>query len=125
MKFAKIIFNIAGIWGLLLITPLYFLFDRIGTQDPPPITHPAFYYGFAGVGLVWQIAFLIIARDPIRFRPFMIPAILEKLVYSIPVIILVQQQRTNPNDLLFAAIDLTLGALFLVAFLRTPPAKPV
>jgi hypothetical protein len=125
MKFAKIIFTIAGIWGLLLITPLYFLFDRIGAQDPPPITHPAFYYGFAGVGLVWQIAFLIIARDPIRFRPFMIPAILEKLVYSIPVIILVQQKRTNPNDLLFAAIDLTLGALFLVAFLRTPPAKPI
>ena len=125
MKFAKIIFTIAGIWGLLLITPLYFLFDRIGAQDPPPITHPAFYYGFAGVGLVWQIAFLIIARDPIRFRPFMIPAILEKLVYSIPVIILVQQKRTNPNDLLFAAIDLTLGALFLAAFLRTPPAKPV
>ena len=125
MKFAKIIFTIAGIWGLLLITPLYFLFDRIGAQDPPPITHPAFYYGFAGVGLIWQMAFLIIARDPIRFRPFMIPAILEKLVYSIPVIILVQQKRTNPNDLFFAAIDLTLGALFLFAFLRTPPAKPI
>jgi hypothetical protein len=27
MKFAKIIFWIAGIWGLLMITPLYFMFD--------------------------------------------------------------------------------------------------
>jgi len=120
MKFAKWVFSIAGIWGILLITPLYFIFDKIGIQDPPPITHPAFYYGFAGVALVWQIAFLIIARDPVRFRPFMIPAILEKLVYSIPVIILVAQNRTSPNDRLFAAIDLTLGILFLLAFLRTP-----
>ncbi len=120
MKFAKWVFSIAGIWGILLITPLYFIFDKIGIQDPPPITHPAFYYGFAGVALVWQIAFLIIARDPVRFRPFMIPAILEKLVYSIPVIILIAQKRTSPNDFLFAAIDLTLGILFLLAFLRTP-----
>ena len=49
MKFAKIIFWIAAIWGILVLTPLYFLFDTIGRQDPPPITHPGFYYGFVGV----------------------------------------------------------------------------
>jgi hypothetical protein len=124
MKFAKWIFTIAGVWGILLITPLYFIFNRIGQQDPPPITHPAFYYGFAGVALVWQVAFLIIARDPVRFRPLMIPAILEKLVYAIPVIFLVAQKRTSPNDLLFAAIDLTIGVLFLLAFFRTPRSLP-
>ena len=120
MKFARIVFWIAAIWGLLIITPLYFLFNLIGEKDPPPITHPAFFYGFVGVALVWQIAFIFIARDPIRFRPMMIPAILEKLVYSIPVIILVLQKRTNPTDLMFSATDLTLGALFLAAYLRTP-----
>ena len=41
MKFAKIIFWIAGIWGVLVLTPLYFMFDLIGRKDPPPITHPA------------------------------------------------------------------------------------
>jgi hypothetical protein len=46
--------------------------------------------------MVWQLAFILIARDPIRFRPMMIPAILEKLVYSIPVIILVLQKRMHP-----------------------------
>jgi hypothetical protein len=51
MKFAKIIFLIAGIWGVLILTPLYFMFNTIGRQDPPPITHPAFYYGFVGAGL--------------------------------------------------------------------------
>jgi hypothetical protein len=120
MKFARIVFWIAAIWGFLIITPLYFMFNLIGEKDPPPITHPAFFYGFVGVALVWQIAFIFIARDPIRFRPMMIPAILEKLVYSIPVIILVLQKRTNPTDLMFSATDLTLGALFLAAYLGTP-----
>jgi hypothetical protein len=120
MKFAKIVFWVAGIWGFLMITPLYFLFDMIGKQDPPPITHPAFYYGFAGLALVWQLTFILIARDPIRLRPIMTPAILEKLVWSVPVILLVSQKRMRSSDLLFAAIDLSLGALFLIAYLRTP-----
>ena len=120
MKFAKIVFWVAAIWGFLIITPLYFMFHLIGEKDPPPITHPAFFYGFVGVAFVWQIAFAFIARDPIRFRPMMIPAIFEKLVYSIPVIVLVLQKRMNPSDLIFSATDLTLGALFFAAYLRTP-----
>jgi hypothetical protein len=120
MKFAKIVFRIAGIWGFLILTPLYFLFDRIGQQDPPPITHPSFFYGFVGVALVWQLAFLLISTDPVRFRPLMIPAILEKLVFSIPVVILVAQKRTNRNDLVFVVIDLTLGFFFLLSYFRTP-----
>jgi vacuolar-type H+-ATPase subunit I/STV1 len=120
MKFAKIVFRIAGIWGLLIITPLYFIFDLIGKKDPPPITHPAFYYGFVGVALVWQVAFLIISANPVRFRPLMIAAILEKLAYSIPLLILISQKRTSPNDLAFAGIDLLLCFLFLAAYLRTP-----
>ena len=120
MKFAKIVFWLAAISGFFTITPLYFMFDLIGEKDPPPITHPAFFYGFVGVALVWQITFAIIARDPVRFRTIMIPAVLEKLVYSIPVIVLVLQKRTRPADLLFAAIDLSLGVLFVIAYLRTP-----
>ena len=120
MKFAKIVFRIAGIWGFLVITPLYFMFDLIGQKDPPPITHPAFFYGFVGVALIWQLAFLFISTDPIRYRPLMIPAVLEKLVYSIPVIILVLQNRMSSSDLVFAATDLSLGVLFVLAYLRTP-----
>ncbi len=79
MKFAKIVFWIAGIWGVLVLTPLYFMFDVIGRQDPPAITHPGFYYGFISVGLAFQAAFIAIARDPVRLRPMMIPSVLEKL----------------------------------------------
>jgi hypothetical protein len=120
MKFAKYVFAIAAIWGFLIITPLYFVFNLIGKNDPPPITHPAFYYGFVGLAMVWQLTFLFIAYDPVRFRPLMIPAILEKLVYSIPVILLVSQKRMHPSDLVFSATDLSLGLLFAVAYLRTP-----
>jgi hypothetical protein len=77
MKFARIVFLVAAIWGVLVLTPLYFMFDLIGRQDPPPITHPAFFYGLVGVALVWQIAFFVISRDPVRLRPLMIPAMLE------------------------------------------------
>ena len=82
MKFAKIVFWIAGIWGVLMLTPLYFIFDMIGRNDPPPITHPAFYYGFVSVGLAFQVVFIVIARDPVRLRPMMIPSMLEKFGYG-------------------------------------------
>jgi hypothetical protein len=125
MKFAKIVFRVAGIWGFLILTPLYFLFDVIGRKDPPPITHPAFFYGFVGLALVWQAAFLVIAGDPVRFRPLMLVAILEKAAYAIPVALLVAAKRTAPNDLVFAGTDAMLGFLFVLSYLRTPKAAPV
>lgn len=119
MKFAKIVFWIAAIWGILILTPLYFLFNVISLQDPPPITHPGFYYGFAGAGLAWQIAFMIIATDPARFRPLMIAAIVEKFSYAVAMITLYLQGRLHSSDLTFAGADLLFGLLFVVAFART------
>lgn len=119
MKFAKIVFWAAAIWGFVVITPLYFLFDVIGRQDPPAITHPGFYYGFAGVGLAWQVAFAVIARDPVRLRPMMIPAVLEKFGFGIASVVLYLQQRMHASDLVLAGVDMFLGVLFFVAFLRT------
>jgi hypothetical protein len=118
MKFAKVVFWVAGIWGLLVITPLYFMFNLIGTKDPPPITHPGFYYGFVGVALAWQIAFLVIAQDPIRYRPMMIPSIVEKFTYAIAVVMLVRQGRMHSSDLVFAGTDGLLGLLFIAAYAK-------
>ncbi|MGB2625126.1 MAG: hypothetical protein WA857_15050 [Candidatus Acidiferrum sp.] len=120
MKFAKIIFWIAGIWGLLVITPLYFMLNLIGRQDPPPITHPGFFYGFVGCALAWQVAFCFIATNPVRYRPLMIPSILEKATYAIAVVTLVLQHRMHPSDLVFACTDSLLGLLFLIAYFKTP-----
>jgi hypothetical protein len=119
MKFAKVVFWVAGIWGLLVITPLYFMFDLIGKKDPPAITHPGFYYGFVGVAIAWQIAFIFIARDPVSLRPMMIPSVIEKFSYGIAVTVLVAQGRMHPSDMMFAATDTLLGVLFVVAYWKT------
>ena len=120
MKFAKIIFWIAGIWGVLVLTPLFFIFDMIGRQDPPPITHPAFYYGFVSVSLTWQVAFMVIATNPARFRLMMIPAVLEKFGYGAVMLTLWLQHRLHTSDLALGGIDTLLGILFVVAFFITP-----
>jgi len=124
MKFAKIIFWIAAIWGILLITPLYFLYGTIGRQDPPPITHPGFYYGFAGCGLAWQLAFIVIARDPIRFRTMMPVAVFEKFSFGAATAVLYLHHRLHASDLALGVIDTFLGVLFLVAFFRTSAKMP-
>jgi hypothetical protein len=119
MRFAKVVFWMAAIWGFLVLTPLYFMFDMIGQKDPPPITHPAFFYGFVGAGLAWQIAFVITARDPVRFRPLMIPSVVEKFSYAIAGAVLVSQGRMSKQDLLFVAADAVLGVLFIAAWVTT------
>lgn|SRR5580700_11139529 len=121
MKFARITFYIAFIWGLLILTPLLFMFDLISRQDPPPITHPAFYYGFVTAGLAWQFVFLVIARDPARFRPLMLPSVLEKFGYAAALSVLYLQHRIHPQDAAFAAVDACFGILFLTAYFRTSP----
>jgi hypothetical protein len=118
LNFARIVFRAAGVYGILVILPQYFLEQRIGRDYPPPITHPEHFYGFVGVALAWQLAFLVIARDPVRFRPFMIPAVLEKAAFGIAVVILFLQNRVSGTLLAFGTIDLLLGVLFFNAWLR-------
>jgi hypothetical protein len=96
------------------------MFELIGRNDPPPITHPGFFYGFVGVGLAWQIAFMFIATDPVRYRPLMIPCVLEKVSWGAAVIVLVLQQRMHKSDLVFVVTDLLLGLLFVLAYFKTP-----
>ena len=119
MKFAKYLFYVAAVWGILVITPLFFIFDKIGRQDPPPVTHPLFYYGFAGVALAWQFVFLVIGSNPARFRPLMLVSILEKLGYFLPAVVLYLQHRVHPVDLLISCGDALLAVLFFVAYLKT------
>jgi len=125
MKFAKVVFWIAAIWGILVITPLYFLYDTIGRQDPPVITHPGFYYGFAGCALAWQFAFIVIARDPIRFRAMMIPSVFEKFSFAVAQTVLYVDHRLHPSDLALGAIDGLLGVLFLLALFWTSAKSTV
>ena len=126
MKFARIVFLVAGIYGLIVVAPQYFLETRIGRDTPPPITHPEFFYGFVGVTVAWQILFLVLSRDPVRYRAMMLVGIVEKIGFPIAVAVLYAQNRVPPTVVVAASIDLVLGVLFLIAYLKTSePAKSV
>ena len=120
MKFAKRVFLIAGIYGLIVVLPLYFFEEKTGRDYPPPITHPEYYYGFAGVTAAWQILYLMISTDPIRFRPVMVPPMLAKTSFFVAVTILFFQGRVAATMLGASMIDLLLVVLFFVSYLRTP-----
>jgi hypothetical protein len=124
MKLASRVFRFAGIYGLIVLVPQYFTEVKLGTDYPPAITHPEFYYGFLGVAISWQIAFLLIAKDPHRFRAMMIPSILEKATFGLAVLVLFFSQRTSSMTLAFAVIDLTFGAAFVLAYLRSSAGPP-
>ena len=123
MKFSKIVYGSAAVYGFVSLLPLYFLVSRIGRETPPPITHPEFYYGFLGVTLLWQGVFIFVANDPSRYRPLMPLAILEKLVYTVPVIILYFLGETSAKILAPSLVDPVFGVLFLIAYFRTPSAQ--
>ena len=120
-KAAKYIFLLSGLFGLIVLSPQYFLEQRVGADYPPPVTHPEFYYGFVGIALAFQVLFIIISTDPVRFRPAMIAGILEKLAFGVPVLVLYFSGRLNSVTLGFGIFDLLLGALFLWAYVSTSP----
>ena len=122
MKFAKVVFVCAGIWGIGVLTPLYWLVDVSGRRYGVPTEYPQFYYGFLSVAMAWQIAFLIIGSNPARFRMLMIPGILEKLGYVVPLAVLYQQARVTWADAQAAVPDFALAILMMLAFVKTRPA---
>jgi hypothetical protein len=119
MKYTKLLYLIAGIYGLIALLPLYFMEWKTGRDYPPAITHPEFYYGFIGVAVAWQLCFLIISRDPRRYRPIMPAAIVEKVSYGIATVVLYRQDRTGAMVLASGVIDLLFGILFLIAYSQT------
>lgn len=119
MKFTRLLFLLAGIYGLIILLPLYFMEGKTSRDYPPAITHPEFYYGFIGVALAWQICFLIVSSDPRRYRPIMLAALAEKLAWGIATITLYLQDRITATILILGVIDLVIGMLFLVSYYLT------
>jgi len=109
MKFARFVFAIAGALGVVASIGLYF-------------TPGSFvYYGLIAAIWAWQVAFFMIAWDPRRFRPIMIPSIIEKLVWVVTLTVLHLRGEATAAELARNAIPHgLLGVLFVIAFFRTP-----
>jgi len=123
VRFAKIVFLIAGIYGFLVLTPIYFLENSIGRQTPPPITHPEYFYGFIGVSLAWQFVFLVISSDPEKYRAMVLPSIAEKTSYGIALVVLYFQQRIAASTLLVGSGDWVFAFLFLAVYFKTKTGR--
>ena len=123
MRFARVVFLVAGIYGLIVLVPQFFLETKIGRDTPPPITHAEFFYGFICVAVAWQILFLVLSTDPIRYRPMMIPAMLEKIGFPIAVVILYLQGRLAPVIFVPASADLLLLVLFILSYRKTSASR--
>ena len=119
MTFARTVFVGAGIWGILVLTPFYWLMDLTGRHYQAPTEYPHFFYGFFSVAMSWQVAFLVIGTNPMRFRPLMGPAMLEKFGHVTTVAVLYMRSRIPAEDAIPAVTDLVLGVLFILAFLTT------
>jgi hypothetical protein len=117
-RFSSIVFLAAGIYGLIVLAPGFFGEKMVAEKMPPAITHPEFYYGFLGVAVAWQVAFLIIARDPQRFRPIIPAAILEKLTFCVACAVLLALGRIPLIVAMGGAGDFILGTLFTISYFR-------
>jgi hypothetical protein len=123
MKFARYTFIAAGVWGIAVLTPLFFLVDITGRAYAAPVDYPHFFYGFVTVALAWQVAFLVIGSDPARFRALMIPGFIEKAGYILTTLVLYSQGHISAADAGTAVPDTLLLILFVVAFVKTRPAR--
>jgi hypothetical protein len=125
MRFAKIVFLVAGIYGVLILTPIYFMEGKIGRETPPAITHPEYFYGFLGAGLAWQFLFLVLSKDPVRYRAMILPSILEKVSYGIALVVLFAQHRLSLSALTIGSVDWIFAVLFIASYIATKPNHAV
>jgi hypothetical protein len=119
MRFARVVFLIAGIYGIAILTPIYFMEGKIGRETPPAITHPEYFYGFLGVGLARQVLFLVLSNDPVRYRAMILPSILEKISYGIALLFLFAQHRLPLSVFTLGSVDWIFAALFVAAYFAT------
>lgn len=123
MTFARRVFLASGVYGVALLVPMLFLEARIAETFPPAHNHPELYYGFIAVTLAWQLQYLLIGTDPVRFRPPMLVAALAKTGFATSQAAVVLAGRAPATAFFAATPDLALAALFVVAWWRTPTAS--
>jgi hypothetical protein len=75
------------------------------------------------VALVFQFVFLVISRDPARYRPLIAVSIFEKLVFAVPVAFFYLNGRVSTSIFAAGMIDAALCVLFLISFIKTSPHR--
>jgi len=116
VRIARRTFAIAGIYGLIVLLPLFFVEPWLA----PPLSRPEDYYGFLGSATAFQFVYLTIASDPVRFRPLMPVAVLAKEFFFVTMLSLSLEGRAAGPGMVLASIDGAIGLAFAYAWWRTP-----
>jgi hypothetical protein len=119
-KWPTIIFKGAGVYGIIVM--LLLLVAPAKVLGEPTVVHPEYYFGFVMVGMVWQIAFLVVGSDPIRYRPMMIVCMCEKFFYITLLAFLILTDRAPTRMIPAVVLDGLLGCAFVYAYRVTPAA---
>lgn len=119
MRLAQRIFLAAGILGLVVLPAMYFAEGFFTRLVPPEFSHPEFYYGFVGVTLAFQVVYLIIGLDPLRYRPLMPVAAAAKGSFVATMAVLVGLGRIPLAPALSVLPDFVFALLFLDAYFAT------
>lgn len=114
MKAARLIFTLAGIYGLIVLLPMFFIEPLL----VPAPSRPEDYYGFLGSATAFQLVFLAIGSDPIRLRPLMPVAVLAKAFFFVTMWSLWFEGRAAGPGLALASIDGAIGLGFAWAWWR-------
>src|SRR5437764_4996796 len=119
MRFRNNAFWWGGAYGVLLAIAFFLGEKQIIAKMPPALTHPEYYYTFAGALLVWHLLYLYISNNLERCRPIMPFATLEKISFAAPVLVLYAMGRVTSLGLVGGAVgDLVWGAFFLAAYFK-------
>ena len=117
-KLASWLFAASGLYGIAVLSPLYWLEGEIA-KTTGGFNHPEYFYGFVGTALSAQIMFFIVAYDPLRFRPAIFFAVLEKLAFAIPVFLLWASERLSGPVVAFGGIDFVWAIIFSALWVLT------
>jgi hypothetical protein len=69
--------------------------------------------------------FLVLSRDPLRYRAMILPSVLEKVSYGIALIFLFAQHRLPLSVLAIRSVDWIFAALFIASYVATKPGHTV
>jgi hypothetical protein len=119
MMFARRVFTWAAVFGFVMIAPLFVAEGLLARVLHRTLTQPQWYYGFAEVALAFQALYLIIGRDPVRYRPLMPLCGLAKLGFGVVMWTLVGLGRSDPLLGIAAIPDMFWAAAFLLAYRLT------
>jgi hypothetical protein len=88
-----------------------------------PWQQPEIYYGFATMGLAWQVVFFLIASDPFRYRTLMlVSAIYDKFAFVVVLVALLIKHRARPHWIPPAIVEFVFAVAFFLAYLSVAAA---